>query len=155
MSLFSGPLTGRKVGAIFLSGFLCITAANLTLVYYALGSWPGLEVQNTYTDSLGFEERRNQQELLNWKTGVRSEKGEIILSMTDAQGRPVYTHELQVLIGLATHSEEDRTLNFQFDGKDYRAEAELAPGNWQARIQATSMEGVGFRQILPLIVRAD
>ena len=104
---------------------------------------------------MGFEARRNQQMLLNWKTSVRSEAGELILTMADAQGRPAFTQELNVMVGLATHANKDRVVEFQFNGTDYRADTDLAAGNWQARIQATSMDGVGFRQILPLIIRAE
>lgn len=155
MTLFRGPLTGPKVMGIFLGAFSCIVAANLALVYFAVGSFPGIEVKHTYRDSMGFNDRRAKQELLNWKTGVGYADGEIVLHMNDAQGKPAYTQELRVVVGLATRSSEDREVAFQFTGSDYRAPADLPPGNWQARIQATSLDGVGFRQVLPLIVRAN
>lgn len=155
MTVFSGPLTGTKVVGIFLGAFSCIVAANLTLAFFAVGSFPGIEVKHTYRDSMGFEERRAKQELLNWKTGVRYEAGEVVLSLLDAQGRPAFTKDLRVVVGLATRSDQDRDVAVQFDGSDYRAEVDLPPGNWQARIQATSMDDIGFRQILSLIVREE
>jgi nitrogen fixation protein FixH len=153
MSLFSGPLTGRKVAAIFLGGFATIIAANMALLYYALGSFPGVEVKHTYADSLNFDKRRAAQELLNWRTTARFEGGEVILSITGPAGHPVYVSDLNVVVGLATREGEDRPLDLLFGGQDYRAALDLPPGNWQLRLHATSQDGTEFRQFLPLVVR--
>lgn len=155
MSLFSGPLTGRKVGAIFLGGFGTIIAANLTLLYFALGSFPGIEVKNTYTDSLGFEQRRTAQETLHWRTDARFDGSDVVLSITDRSGKPVYIRDLNAMVGLATRDGQDRALDLLFSGSDYRAPVDLPAGNWQLRLVATAQDGTGFRQILPLIVRRN
>lgn len=155
MSIFSGPLTGRKVGAIFLGGFGAITAANLTLLYFALGSFPGIEVKHPYADSLGFEERRAAQELLHWKTAAGFEEDEVILSIRGRSGEPVYVQDLDAVISLATREGHDRPVDLLFNGSDYRASVDLPEGNWQLRVVATAQDGTAFRQILPLIVRRN
>lgn len=155
MSLFSGPLTGRKVGAIFLAGFGTIIAANLTLLYFALGSFPGVEVEHTYRDSMGFDARRAAQETLHWQTAARFDGRDVILSITDRAGRPIFVHDLQVVVGLATREGMDQPVDLLFRGSDYRAAMDLPDGNWQLRILATAPDGTAFRQFLPLIVRRN
>ncbi len=153
MSVFGGPLTGRKVGAIFLGGFGTIIAANLTLLYFAIGSFPGIEVKNTYADSMGFEQRRAAQETLNWRTAATFDGRDVILSITDRSGKTVYVSDLSAIVGLATREGQDRPVDLLFGGSDYRAAMDLAAGNWQLRLAATAQDGTSFRQILPLIVR--
>ncbi len=153
MSALGGPLTGRKVGAIFLGGFGTIIAANLTLLYFALGSFPGVEVKNTYADSLGFEQRRMAQETLNWQTAVNYDGNDLILSITDRSGKTVYVNDLSAIIGLATRDGQDRAVDLLFKDSDYRAAIDLPDGNWHLRLVATAQDGTAFRQILPLIVR--
>lgn len=154
MSVFGGPLTGRKVGAIFLGGFGTIIAANLTLLYFALGSFPGIEVKNTYADSMGFEQRRAAQETLHWQTAALFDGAEIVLSITDRSGKTVYVNNLSAVVGLATREGQDRPVDLLFSGSDYRAKTDLPAGNWQLRVVATAQDGTAFRQILPLIVRS-
>ena len=155
MSVFTGPLTGRKVGAIFLGSFGVIIAANLTLLYFALGSFPGIEVKNTYADSMGFEQRRAAQETLYWQTAARFDGSDVILSITDRSGQPVYVQDLNAVVGLATLDGQDNPVDLLFSGSDYRAPMNLPAGNWQLRLVATAQNGTAFRQILPLIVRRN
>lgn len=155
MSVFTGPLTGRKVGVIFLGGFGTIIAANLTLLYFALGSFPGIEVKNTYADSLGFEQRRAAQETLHWQTAARFDGSDVILSISDRFGKPVFVQELIAVVGLATREGQDTPVDLLFSGSDYRAQVDLPDGNWQLRLAVTAQDGTAFRQILPLIVRSN
>lgn len=155
MNAFSGPLTGRKVAAIFVGGFATIIAANLTLLYFALGSFPGIEVKNTYADSMGFEARRAAQETLQWRTQARFDGRDVVLSISDRSGNPVYVRELNAVVGLATQEGKDRPVDLVFSGADYRATLDLPDGNWQLRLAATAQDGTPFRQFLPLIVRRN
>lgn len=155
MSIFTGPLTGRKVGAIFLGAFGTIIAANLTLLYFALGSFPGIEVKNPYADSMGFEQRRAAQETLHWQTAARFDGRDVILSITDRSGKPVYVQDLSAVVGLATRDGQDSPVDLLFSGSDYRAPVDLPAGNWQLRLVATAQDGTAFRQILSLIVRRN
>ena len=154
MTVFAAPLTGRKVAAIFVGAFATIIGANLALVYYAVGSFPGIEVKNTYQDSMAFQDRRAQQELLNWSTGALYENGTVVLSIRDTQGHGVITERMDVVVGLATTEGRDMPVPVQFDGADYVAAMDLPDGNWQLRISAVAMDGTPFRQFLPLIVRS-
>lgn len=155
MSFFSGPLNGRKVAAIFLFGFGTIVAANLTLLYFALGTFPGIEVKNPYADSLGFEARREAQATLHWQTSARFDGKDIVFSLTDRSGDPVYVRDLQAVVGIATREGKDQPVDLVFKGSDYRATIDLPAGNWQLRLLATAQDGTSFRQILPLVVRRN
>jgi nitrogen fixation protein FixH len=70
----------------------------------------------------------------------------LILSITDENGTPVQVTNLDAVLGRATHVQDDRIPDFQFDGKAYVAREELAPGNWNIRMNATALDGTPFEQ---------
>jgi nitrogen fixation protein FixH len=65
-------LTGGKVLAIFVGAFGVIIAVNLFMAYSALSTFPGLEVQNSYVASQGFNARLAKQRALGWDVASRS-----------------------------------------------------------------------------------
>ncbi|MCP5073355.1 MAG: FixH family protein [Rhodobacteraceae bacterium] len=146
-------ITGRKVFLVFVGAFGIIIAANLALVYSAIGSWPGLETRNAYVESLGFEERRSAQEALNWVAFVNYEAGDIVLNLKDTTGKSVFLQDLTVVVGLATYDHSDRVVDMSAFKDNYRGATALTPGNWQVRVAARGLDGEEFRQRLSLIVR--
>lgn len=60
------PLTGRKVLMILLAAFGTILAVNMTLLYNAVKTFPGLEVKNSYVASQTFDDRDIAQRALGW-----------------------------------------------------------------------------------------
>ena len=54
-------LRGRHVGAMFVAGFGIIIAVNILLAVKAVGTFPGLEVANSYVASQSFDARRKAQ----------------------------------------------------------------------------------------------
>ena len=144
---------GRKVLFMFLGAFAVIVAANMTLLYSAIGSWPGLESRNAYADSLGFEDRRNAQVALNWLADVRYEDGDVVLSLKDGAGKAVALQDLVVVVGKATYDRDDSIVEFEQYQDAFRGTIELGAGNWQVRVAAVGFAGEKFRQRLPLIVK--
>lgn len=139
-------LTGRHVAMIFGGAFTIIISVNLTLAYNAVSTFPGLEVKNSYVASQSFDKNRNAQQALGWSVRAESRKGQLLLSVTDAQGAPVEVARLDATLGRATHVQDDSTPDFAFDGKRYVAPADLAPGNWNIRMVAEAEDGTVFRQ---------
>lgn len=147
-------LTGWHALAIFGGCFAVIISVNLVLAYSAVKTFPGLEVKNSYVASQEFDVRRAEQEALGWNVYAEAKGGLLILSIKDDQGKPVQAGSLDAVLGRATHVQDDRTPDFAFDGRDYVARETLAPGNWNIRMKATSLDGVPFEQRVVLHVES-
>ncbi|GLQ36288.1 hypothetical protein GCM10007939_25720 [Amylibacter marinus] len=146
------PLTGAKFAAIFITAFVVIIIANLSLVYAAVGSFPGLETRKPYVEALNFNSKRHAQEMLAWKTVLEYSGGSVRLTITDASGARVVLPAIEARLGRATSHAYDRNLTLNFDGELYSSIVNLPAGNWQLRIKTQSLDGVPFMRILPLIV---
>ncbi len=146
--------TGWHVLAIFGGCFAVIISVNLVLAYSAVSTFPGLEVKNSYVASQGFDDRRAEQEALGWNVRADAKGGLLILSIKDAQGRPVQAGSLEAVLGRATHVQDDREPDFVFDGTAYVARESLRPGNWNIRMKATALDGSLFEQRVILHVES-
>ncbi|SFL49934.1 FixH family protein [Shimia aestuarii] len=144
--------TGRHALMVFVGAFGVIIAVNLALAWNAVATFPGLEVKNSYVASQQFDEKRDAQESLGWQVAARATGGLLILSITDAYGKPVEVAELDAVLGRATHVKDDVKPSFEFDGQFYVAPAELAPGNWNIRMTAKAKDGTMFQQRVVLNV---
>lgn len=144
--------TGWHMLAVFGGCFAVIISVNLALAYSAVKTFPGLETKNSYVASQSFDERRAEQQSLGWDVYAEARGGLLILSIKDSQGRPVQAGSLDAVLGRATHVQDDRSPEFSFDGRAYVARETLAPGNWNIRMKATSLDGVPFEQRVVLHV---
>ena len=147
------PLTGFKVLAIAVGAFAVILAANLTLAFNAVSSFPGLEVDNSYVASQNFNEELAQQQGLGWEVSAQVEGGLLVMSFTDQDGRPVDVATLDATLGRATHVRDDHRPDFAYHRGTFTAPVDLAPGNWNIRLEATAPDGTPFRQRVVLRVR--
>ncbi|KPA21028.1 FixH [Shimia sp. SK013] len=145
--------TGRHALMVFVGAFSIIIAVNLALAYNAVATFPGLEVKNSYVASQEFNTKKAAQETLGWTVDARAKGGLLILSITDAQGKPVQVSALDAVLGRATHVKDDKRPDFQFDGTAYVAREELEPGNWNIRMKATALDGTAFEQRVVLRVQ--
>ena len=139
-------LTGRHVLAIFLGAFGLIIAVNLLLAWNAIRTFPGVEVQNSYVASQGFNTRLAEQRALGWQTRVEVAEGELRLFATAPDGRPAAVETLTATLGRATHTRDDTVPAFERMVGGFAAPMELAPGNWNLRLVATAPDGTEFRQ---------
>ena len=145
-------LTGRKVFIITASAFGVIIGVNLTMAYLAVGSFPGLEVKNSYVASQSFEADRAAQEALGWQVSADIEEGLLTIAFTGQNGSPVEVEELEATIGRATHVRDDVTPDFAYSEGTFTAPVDLASGNWNIRLVATAPDGTPFRQRIALNV---
>ncbi len=146
--------TGWHMLAIFGGCFAVIISVNLALAYSAVKTFPGLETKNSYIASQSFDARRAEQQSLGWEVYAEARGGLLILSIKDSEGRPVQAGSLDAVLGRATHVQDDRSPEFSFDGRAYVARETLAPGNWNIRMKATSLDGVAFEQRVVLHVES-
>lgn len=146
-------ITGRTVLAGFVAAFAIIIGVNLALAYFAVASFPGLEVKNSYVASQTFDVRKAEQTALGWTVRADAEGDEVRLSIRDRDGAPVKVMDLDAVLGRATHVADDMAPEFIFDGQDYVARAALGPGNWNIRMTANSVDGHKFEQRVVLHVK--
>jgi len=152
LQFFRGPITGPKFFAIISSFFVVIIAVNIVLAVSAVRTFPGLEVANSYVASQTFDHDRALQEALGWTVDARVQKGELHLSIVDANGAPVQAQFVTGIFGRATNVRDDQMPDFVFDGTMYRAPVVTAPGNWNFRMEAVAADGTPFNQRLVVIV---
>jgi len=147
------PLTGRGVLAIWVACFGVIIAVNIALAVFAVRTFPGLEVANSYIASQHFNDHLAEQRALGWEVSARVENGELTLAFTDAQGRPVQVATLDATLGRATHVRDDMRPDWHYRAGVFSAPVDLAPGNWNIRLVATAPDGSTFRQRVVLHLR--
>ena len=146
-------LTGKHVLAITVGAFSIIIAVNLTLAFKAVSTFPGLEVQNSYVASQGFNTRKAAQEALGWQIAPSYDAGRIDLAFTDRDGLPVQVTDLEVLIGRTTSTMDDARPIFVAMGDVYSAELDLARGKWMVKVTARSLDGTFFERRSELFVQ--
>lgn len=146
-------LTGKHVLAITVGAFAVIIAVNLTLAYKAVSTFPGLEVQNSYVASQGFNDRKAAQEALGWQLAPAYAAGRVDLAFTDRNGVPVQVDALEVLIGRTTSTMDDARPVFVAMGDVYSADLDLARGKWMVKVTARSLDGTFFEQRSELFVQ--
>ena len=148
-------LTGRHVLFITLSAFGVIIAVNLVMAFLAVGSFPGLEVKNSYVASQQFDRERAAQQNLGWTAKASQEGSQIVIEIVDTTGAHPVLRDFSATIGRPTHKRDDVTPQFeQAGGGIYRAPLKLEPGAWNIHVQAVAPDGTAFRQRLDHIARS-
>jgi nitrogen fixation protein FixH len=144
------PLTGRTVLAVAAGGFGVILAANLTLAWFAVGTFSGVVVNDAYRANQDFDAARRAQESLGWRLAVAHDGAALRLDLADARGRAVRPEEFAVVVGRPTTQRDDRALALVETPTGYAAEAPLDPGAWLVMVEATAPNGVAYRRREPL-----
>lgn len=149
----AGPrLTGAKVLAIAVGAFGVILAVNLTLAWYAVGTFSGLVVGNSYVASQSFDHDRRAQEALGWRLTVTPDGDQMRVELTDRAGGVVRPETLGVLVGRPTSQRSDRALDLHRTPTGYVAEAALDPGNWMVIVDAVAADGTIYHRRENMIV---
>lgn len=146
------PLTGRKVLAISVGAFAVIFGANMALVYSAVGTFPGLEVDNSYVASQTFDDRATAQRALHWTPHLRYENGVFQLKFVDAEGAAVQPKTLSVRIGRPTHARDDRMAELSYADGVFSYDADLDFGKWFAYVDAEAADGTAYSARMEFVV---
>ncbi|WP_128513987.1 FixH family protein [Tabrizicola thermarum] len=146
-------LTGKHVLAITVGAFAVIIGVNLLLAFKAVSTFPGLEVENSYVASQGFNARKAAQEALGWTMTPAYDQGRMTLAFLGADGQPVQVNDLQVLVGRTTETTDDTFPAFTREGDLYAADLPLHPGKWMIKVTARSADGTLFEQRSELFVK--
>lgn len=139
-------LTGRHVLAITLAAFGVVIGVNVLLAVKAVGTFPGLEVANSYVASQQFDRDRASQDALGWTVTADYEDGEMTLMIRDRDGNPARVRSLSATIGRPTHVRDDQTPRFTWRDGLFRAPLALGSGVWNIHLTAIASDGTEFRQ---------
>ncbi|MDD8022685.1 MAG: FixH family protein [Paracoccaceae bacterium] len=149
----SKPLTGRKVLLVAVGAFGIIIAVNLFMAFKAIGTFPGLEVKNSYVASQSFDGDRAAQEALGWVVEPSYEDGVLTILIRDRAGLPARVADLHATVGRTTHVRDDVEPDFSYKGGLFIAPVQLASGAWLIHLEAKASDGTAFRQRLDLNVK--
>jgi nitrogen fixation protein FixH len=138
-------LKGWHVFAIFSGAFGVIIAVNLTLAFQAVGTFPGLEVRNSYVASQSFDANRTAQNALGWEVSARLD-GHVLSLVILEDGKAIAPTIEDATFGRATNIAYDETPVFEFDGTALRAPVVAGTGNWNLRLKARAANGALFQQ---------
>jgi nitrogen fixation protein FixH len=156
----SGELTGRRVVAILGLFFMVMFAANIALIYFALHTLHGSELDNPYDASQAFNgqiaEARAQDER-GWKVNVmtRAEgEGErIMVEFRNRDGGPIPDLEVTARFEHPFDAAFDRVAPLASDGLDYEGVATpVRPGRWLLVIEAKRGSERVFRSENKIVV---
>lgn len=137
-------LTGRMVLAITVSAFAVIIGVNLVMAWFAIETFPGLEVENTYVASQGFNQRLREQQALGWTTDAELVGGHLTVRITDPTGAPARIASLSGILGRPTTEREDTVPQFRYEGGTYVADVDVDYGNWDLRLTGHAMDGTEY-----------
>jgi nitrogen fixation protein FixH len=142
--------TGWHMLAIMIGAFGIIIAVNLTLAWQAVATFPGLETRNSYVASQHFEADRAAQNALRWDVKATLAGGTLTVAILNADGNPVQAEVTRATLGRATHTGEDSTPAFIWDGTALSAPVTAKDGYWNLRLELIAPDGTQFRRRFPL-----
>ncbi|RZV99150.1 MAG: nitrogen fixation protein FixH [Rhodobacteraceae bacterium] len=146
-------ITGRHVLIGTVAAFSVIVGVNVTLAVKAVGTFPGLEVKNSYVASQSFEARRAEQQALGWTVDTDVSDDVLTLRIADRNGSVVAPAVLEAGVGRPTIARDDRTLDLTLDNDVWSAPAVLGRGAWVLKLAAESADGTAFEQRIDIWVR--
>ena len=132
--------TGVHMWMLALGFFGVIIAVNVTMATFAIRSWTGLVVDNSYVASQEFEEKRlahEAQRAAGWEAVLTYRPGAARLVIVDGARRPIDLGDATILLNRPVGGHDDQALEFKrmADGA-YEAAVQLPAGLWEATVTA-------------------
>jgi nitrogen fixation protein FixH len=132
--------TGRHMLAAMVAFFGVIVAVNLTMATFAVKSWTGLVVQNSYVASQEFNDRAaagRAQAALGWQTELAYSNGELRYTLVREDGAAVALTDILVALGRPAYEAEDTTIVLTPNGDGgFGGNVKLGDGQWIVRVSA-------------------
>jgi nitrogen fixation protein FixH len=152
------PLTGWHFLGIICAFFGTIIAVNVVMATLAVGTFPGLVVENSYVASQEYNEMLDAaraQTGAGWRTGFRHEGGTLIFSIADRDGVPRTGLTVRALAGRPSTTQEDRSIVFAQEPGGYRADQALPAGLWEVDIAATDDATLVYRETKEVFIAPE
>lgn len=141
--------TGWHMLASMLAFFGVIIGVNLTMARFAVSSWTGLVVKNSYVASQHFNAQLASAAAQNkrgWKSNLSYTQGTLSFTLHDRDGSALLLDQIKVTLGRPVFEQQDKmlALNLTTNGT-YETQTELGAGIWAIRISALS-DGKSYRR---------
>jgi nitrogen fixation protein FixH len=136
MASKSSAFTGRHMAAVFIGGFAVVIAVNLVMASFAVGSFHGTVVDNSYVASQSYNGWLKQAEAskaLGWQAVPhrRTADGRVVIETLMVPEGAALTATAERPLG----DREDTALTFAPEGGGrWVSTAPLAPGRWRLRM---------------------
>mgnify|MGYP001803728878 CR=1 FL=1 len=143
-------ISGRTILVIALTAFAIVFSANMTLAWFATGTFPGVEVKNSYIASQKFDDLREAQEALGWTTQADYEAGELMVAIVYDDGAHAVANTVELRVGRPTHGEEDQHFSYDWLMTEAQIPVDLQPGQWRIDVKAQAEDGTAYvtRQVV-------
>ena len=147
--------TGIHMFFAMFAFFAVIIAVNITMATFAMGSWTGLVVKNSYVASQKFN-RELEAARLQRESGFHSKltysSGKIEFVLLDRNSQRVKLDQAYVEIGRPAFEQSDMKLDLvQNHQNTFNLPINLAAGIWALKIHGI-MDDLSYRRDLRLIV---
>lgn len=151
--------TGRHMWLLVIGFFGVIIAVNVGMAVVASTSWTGLVVTNSYVASQQFEQKRlahQAQKAAGWQATFTYSPGLAKLDVVDGAGSPIDLGPVTLKVNRPVGGHDDQAVVFQRapDGR-YAAPLQLAPGVWDALVQAEATARGSFELHARFSVEGD
>lgn len=135
MASKSSTFTGKHMAAVFVGGFGVVIAVNLVMATYAVGSFHGTVVDNSYVASQkynGWLERAEASKALGWQAvPERRADGRVVVETLMVPQGATLTAAAERPLG----AREETALAFTPEGGGrWVSDTPLAPGRWRLRM---------------------
>jgi len=136
MKAASRAFTGKHMAAVFVGGFGVVIAVNLVMASFAVGSFHGTVVDNSYVASQkynGWLRQAAASQALGWQAVPhrRTDDGRVVVETLAVPAGAQITATAERPLG----ARADRPLTFVAEGKGRWVSREtLDAGRWQVRI---------------------
>ena len=132
--------TGRHMLAAMVAFFGVIVAVNLTMAGFAMKSWTGLVVKNSYVASQEFNDRAEAgraRAALGWQGELAYSDGELRYTLAHANGSAVDLANVQATLGRPAYEADDTTITLAPNGEGgFGSAIDLGDGQWIVRVSA-------------------
>ena len=151
--------TGKHMLGTMVAFFGVIITVNLIMARFAVTTWSGLVVPNTYVASQEFNARAEEMRAiaaLGYQITLGSDADGLSIELTDANGKQAVADSMVAELRRPVGEDQDRQLVLTRDGDGiYRASGELPEGEWIATVTATRGEQTLYKRGQRFHVRAD
>jgi len=145
------PVTGRTVLIWLLSFFGVVFTANGIFLYFALGSFPGVAVESSYSAGQAYNQEiaaaRAQAER-GWQVETVIERQtaavtHIVVTALDQTGTPIVLHSFTADLKHPTNEKLDRTVTLSevAPGMYSSQVDDLSSGNWNLVLHGSTRDG--------------
>ncbi len=142
------PFTGRKMLFIIVMFFAVIIAVNGTMLTFAVKTFGGLVVSNSYVASQHFNRDvaiAKAQPIRGWSLTVTTDVDNIVLRVNDREGSPIQALDLTLTIARPTHDRSTITIPLEaLEPGEYAGAVALRSGQWRGTLATADGQARSF-----------